>query len=84
MAKQSHATTDLADRLKEYRDIESPVDREIAELMGRKEASAYGVEKAYDRAFKQGNYSSIEALKREISRAEEEEDFLMIAIMTVH
>ena len=46
-------------------------------LMGQR------VGKAYERAARQGNRSAVEALERELARASEEEEFLMIAMMMV-
>lgn len=39
------------------------------------------VAKAYERALVQGNFSALEALDRELKRAAEEEEFLMMALM---
>jgi len=41
------------------------------------------VEKAYIRAAKQGNRSALEALDREMARAVEEEEFMLMAMMMV-
>lgn len=48
-------------------------------------AQAYSdrVSKAYLRAVSKGNYSALEALDRELQRAREEEEFLMLAIAAV-
>lgn len=39
------------------------------------------VAKAYERAVEKGTYSALEALDRELSRAREEEEFLVLAMM---
>lgn len=65
-------------------DIADPVVREIAYLMDAQELGAqYGprVAAAYSRAAIDGGSSAQQALRREIGRAEEEEDFLMLAVM---
>lgn len=42
------------------------------------------VAKAFTRAAIQGNFSALEALEREMDRAREEEDFLMLAMIVVN
>ena len=42
------------------------------------------VAKAYIRAATQGNFSAVEAFEREMDRAREEEEFLMIAMMLLN
>lgn len=95
--------------LEEIKALESPIDREIAEILHKdtaedtrleqlaelermvassfrnselEKARTYSerVAKAYVRANVQGNFSALEALEREIERAREEEEFLLIAI----
>ena len=69
-------------RLIDRSDIESPIDREIAQLM---DASMMGelygprVAKAYSRALG-GGFSGNEELNREMDRAEEEEAFLLTVV----
>ena len=75
----------LNERITDRSSIEDPVDREIAQLMDATAiGEAYGprVSKAYLRAL-DGGYSANEALDREITRAEEEESFLLLTLMTM-
>ena len=61
----------------------------LSELVGRfadsKAEAAYGerVSKAFSRASAQQNISALMALEREIDRAIEEEDFLVLAMMII-
>ena len=90
--------------------IESPVDREIANILQSEQriadrekelqrleslvaqsfsnkdlplAKAYNerVAKAFVRAAVQGNFSAVEALEREMERAREDEEFLLLAMV---
>jgi hypothetical protein len=76
------------------RDIESVVQRneELSRL--RQAAEKYGKESAtneynervaaaLDRAIRQGNYSALEALEREMLRAEDEQAFLLMALTLI-
>jgi hypothetical protein len=51
----------------------------IDELGAVKEYSVK-VGKAYERAVKQGNFSALQALEREMNRAREEEEFLLLSV----
>ena len=62
------------------------LERLSALLKSNKDAESirqYGerVMKAYERALLQGNFSALEAFDREISRAREEEEFLLLSIL---
>lgn len=54
--------------------------KQNADLQAAREYSER-VARAFERAVKRGNFSALEALDRELKRAQEEEEFLLIAIL---
>jgi len=74
------------DEVRARQDLEiAELEQLVADSFRNKEiaaAKAYSekVAKAYIRAVQQGNYSAYQALEREMDRAREEEDFLLLAL----
>ena len=59
------------------------IDREIAAELHVNDFAEYGpkVERAFRKVMEKPGYSRFEALDRELSRAREEEDFLLVVAM---
>ena len=84
IARHMHEQLEYEARTEEIGKLEVLVkaghDQREAEL-----ARAYnaGVAKAYERALQIGTFAAVEAFEREMERAMEEEEFLLLAIVTL-
>ncbi len=85
IARLLHRQLEREARDAEIASLEAMVSSSYTKRQG-KLASQYNerVAKAYIRAATQGNFSSLEAFEREMDRAREEEEFLLIAMVVLN
>jgi len=81
IAKRLHEEIETEQRTEEINALGTLIKQTYTPLHS-KQAATYNkrVAGAYDKAAKQGNFSSIEAFEREMDRAIEEEEFLFLAM----